>query len=700
MERVFGFEILPAPFVVAHLQLGIFLQKHGTVFSEEHHERAAVYLTNSLTGWKPPEGVKEKLLFPEMEQERDAADRIKQSVPILVVLGNPPYNGFAGLPADEEAGLVEPYRTTKKAPKPQGQGLNDLYVRFFRVAERCITERGVSHGVVCYISNYSWLDGLSHTGMRERFLEEFDDIWIDSLNGDKYKTGKTTPDGRPDPSVFSTPQNREGIQVGTAIALLSRKPQHRKGSTIRFRDFWGEKKREDVLASLDEKRRGEKVKPLVDLGLPFRSLTIDDEYTTWPLLEHLFPQSYPGVKTSRDEDLVAYSHNELEERIGAYFDPQISHSQLEHVCPRLVKDASRFDASETRKTLLRQGISIGQFVKYDYRPFDRRWLYWVPETKLLDEKRPELFELVVPGNYFLFTTGRTRKDQIEPATMSSVLTDLNLMDSGARAFPLLNRISNEDLFQEPTEDGLAPNLSTSANRYLDELGVLTDSLFFHVLAVLHSDEYRTNNFAGLKSDWPRVPLPAGRDRLVASAELGRRIAALLDPEARVDGVTAGAIAPELRALGVPTKVGGGNFTDDDYAVTANWGYAGQNGVTMPAKGKVVSRKLDDEERSSLGPAVEVLGDDTCDIYLNDSAYWKNVPLPVWRYSLGGYQVLKKWLSYRELELLGRPLSVDEVAYIRDVVRRIASLLLLGPELDANYAAAKASTWPWPSPEPT
>ena len=124
---------------------------------------------------------------------------------------------------DEERGLDRGLPDdASKAPAPQGQGLNDLYVRFFRMAERRIVEK-TGRGIVCFISNYSWLDGLSFTGMRERYLEVFDKIWIDCLNGDKYKTGKLTPDGKPDPSVFSTEHNREGIQVGTAIALLARK---------------------------------------------------------------------------------------------------------------------------------------------------------------------------------------------------------------------------------------------------------------------------------------------------------------------------------------------------------------------------------------------------------------------------------------------------------------------------------------------
>ena len=159
------------------------------------------------------------LPFPELEEERDRAEQVKQDTPILVILGNPPYNGFAGMAVDEERELSTAYRTTRRVRKPEGQGLNDLYVRFFRMAERRIAEK-TGQGIVCFISNYSWLDGLSFTGMRERFLQAFDAVRIDNLNGDKYRTGKTTPDGSPDPSIFSTPEDPVGIQVGTAITTL------------------------------------------------------------------------------------------------------------------------------------------------------------------------------------------------------------------------------------------------------------------------------------------------------------------------------------------------------------------------------------------------------------------------------------------------------------------------------------------------
>ena len=192
-ERVFGFEIMPAPFVVAHLQVGLTMQDLDAPLAEDGEERAGIFLTNALTGWEPH--AQKPLPFPELEEERDRAERVKQDAPILVILGNPPYNGFPGCcGGDEERALTDAYRESRKVRRPEGRGLNDLYVRFFRMAERRIAEK-TGKGVVCFISNYSWLDGLSFTGMRERYLNCIDAVHIDNLNGDKYRTGKVAPDG-------------------------------------------------------------------------------------------------------------------------------------------------------------------------------------------------------------------------------------------------------------------------------------------------------------------------------------------------------------------------------------------------------------------------------------------------------------------------------------------------------------------------
>jgi len=239
-ERLFGFEILPAPFVVAHMQMDLTLRALDAALPD-NGARPGVHLTNALTGWEPRTD-KPDFAFPELEEERIRAEGVKQNKPILVVLGNPPYNSFAGMAMGEERELSTAYRSVQRVRRPDGQGLNDLYVRFFRMAERRIVEQ-TGRGVVCFISNYSWLDGLSFTGMRERYLDVFDAIRIDCLNGDKYKTGKRTPEGEPDPSVFSTERNREGIQVGTAISLLVRKGGKRSSAAVGFRHLWGRDKR-------------------------------------------------------------------------------------------------------------------------------------------------------------------------------------------------------------------------------------------------------------------------------------------------------------------------------------------------------------------------------------------------------------------------------------------------------------------------
>lgn len=136
----------------------------------------------------------------------------------------------------------------------------------------------------------------------------------------------------------------------------------------------------------------------------------------------------------------------------------------------------------------------------------------------------------------------------------------------------------------------------------------------------------------------------------------------------------------------------------DLDVTAGWGHGGKGGVTMPGRGMIIERDYSKEELLAIhegGPeTLQQLGERTCDIYLNDTACWKNVPLKVWKYTIGGYQVMKKWLSYRERVLLGRGLTTDEAREVTNMTRRIAAILLLEPDIDENYRAAKESTFKW------
>ena len=367
IERVFGFEIMPAPFVIAHLQVGLAMQGLDASLAEDGTERAGVFLTNALTGWEPR--TTKPLPFPELEEERDRAERVKQDTPVLVILGNPPYNGFAGMAVDEERELSEAYRSTKRVRRPEGQGLNDLYVRFFRMAERRIAEK-TGQGVVCFISNYSWLDGLSFTGMRERYLEAYDAVRIDCLNGDKYKTGKVAPDGSPDPSIFSTEGDPVGIQVGTAIATLVRKAEHTPADTVEFRHLWGQSKPVNLTATAEAEPDAlyEGIEPVLPLGLPFVRTAVSADWFDWPTLPDLFPVSFPGVQTKRDSFLIDVDFGRLKERVAEYFDSDLSHEEIARRYPISMKSSSGFvvrDARIVRNALLsRGGPNEGGFVRF------------------------------------------------------------------------------------------------------------------------------------------------------------------------------------------------------------------------------------------------------------------------------------------------------------------------------------------------
>ena len=681
-ERVFGFEIMPAPFVVAHLQVGLTMQALDAVLADDGQERAQVFLTNALTGWEPHPT--KPLPFPELEEERDRAERVKQETPILVILGNPPYNGFAGMAVDEERELSEAYRMTKRVRRPEGQGLNDLYVRFFRMAERRIAKTG--QGVVCFISNYSWLDGLSFTGMRERYLEEFDAIRIDCLNGDKYKTGKVAPDGSPDPSIFSTEGDPVGIQVGTAIATLVRKVDHGPVEKIGFRHLWGQAKREELIET-EEAEPGklyESVKPVLPLGLPFVRTAVSESWFDWPTLTDLFPVRFHGVLTNRDAFLVDVDLERLKTRVADYFNTKLSHDEMARRYPSAMKSKAQFDAGSGRSALLARGGPIDAgFTRLAYRPFDNRWLYWEADSGLLDRPRSDYWPHVFEGNMWLSAAQHLRKGTEEPqACFTKRIGSHHLIERGSNMFSAYLR--DDGLGISGSEIQRRPNLSGAAQRYLHRLGADVEDLFHHVLATLHDPAYREANAGALRMEWPRIPLPGWPDgeadgaaeTLASSAARGRELARLLDPEAPVPGVTQGTLRPEIAALAVPATTDSRNMTGDDFALTAGWGHYGTGDAVMPGQGRIVEREYTQDECAALGDAIPALGEKTLDVYLNDRAFWRNIPAAIWDYKLGGYQVLKKWLSYRESDVLGRALTPEEVLYFAEMTRRVGGMLLV------------------------
>lgn len=753
LTRVFGFEILPAPFVIAHLQLGVLLQQMGLPLAIEKSERVGVYLTNALTGWEPPSGVKATkpfVQFPELQDEKDAAERVKREHRILVVLGNPPYNAFAGVSPREEQGLVEVYKgayfTERKGRKGQppkrvrhyrlsdppskgGWGikkfnLDDLYVRFFRLAERRIAEM-TGQGVVSFISNFSYLGDPSFVVMRQRFLSEFDKLWLDCMNGDSRETGKLTPEGRPDPSVFSTEYNREGIRVGTAVCVLVRRPDRGKRSVVRFRHFWGAAKRAELLESLRRKRFDAAytlARPKAENRFSFRPENVAAHYMRWPRMTELCEVAPSnGLMEKRGGALVDIDRDKLAARMRDYFDAGLPWDEYKARHKGLTKNAARFRANDARKKACKtEGFDERRLRRYAVRPFDTRWCYYTPVRPVWNEPRPTLWQQCFRGNAFIMSrpTGVASPEGV-PFSFTRCPGDNDYQRGHSYYFPLRVRDAQASARGENhLFDNGEPhaNLSSRARAYLATLCFkdpdadtkLAALIWLHALAIGYSPAYLTENADGIRRDWPRIPLPADRQQLDASVALGEQVAALLDTEADVPSITRGKLAPAIKTFGVVTKVGGGAADPNtrDFAVTAGWGHAGKGGVTMPAKGRLVVRAFTEDERRAIeaeaaerglpaAEALRLLGGKTCDVCLNDAVYWRNVPLAVWEYHIGGYQVLKKWLSYREEELLGRPLTPEEAREFTGTVRRLTAIILLQPALDENYARVKAGTYAWP-----
>ena len=557
-DRVFGFEILPAPFVISHLQLGLLLQRHGAPLTTKggKRERVAVYLTNSLTGWEPPDPTKAKLPYPEFEEEKEEADHVKRDRKILVVLGNPPYNGFAGTSPEEEQGLVEPYKEGLSARWGiKKYNLDDLYIRFFRLAERRIAEN-TGRGVISFISNFSYLGDPSFVVMRRRFLSEFNEFWLDCLNGDSRETGKLTPDGTPDPSIFSTETNREGIRVGTAICLMVRTGTAAGSPTVRYRDLWGTSKRSELLESLALQNFDEAyglAEPSSNNRFSLRPSVTTTEYDLWPQPTQFCQESpISGLQEMRKGTLMDLDKNSLAKRMESYLNAKVPWPSVLNEGHGLTLNGGRFMAESAREKILKvETYAEGHIVRYALYPMDSRWAYHSNARPLWNEPRPDLAAQAWSGNSFFITRMfAERPHENAPLLITSTLPDYHLLRPNAVAIPFFIRRTQKHqdkqsaLFASvhPQQATVVANISELARAYLSTLGwknpdgdrAKSSAIWRHSLAIGYSPTYLNENSDGIKRDWPRIPLPNSAALLEASAKLGERVAALLNPEIPVD----------------------------------------------------------------------------------------------------------------------------------------------------------------------
>nr|MDQ3081554.1 N-6 DNA methylase [Gemmatimonadota bacterium] len=515
-DRVIGFEILTAPFAIAQLQLYLLLEQLGA--KPDPKRRLAVFLTNALSGWHEHGDV--KLNFPEMREEFDASQQVKRDTRIIVILGNPPYDRFTGAAQAEEAELVAHYKgidlveqmTKDGAVKRDGFGrplmkqrgssrlyeefgvrkqlLDDLYIRFIRLAEERIG-LAADYGVVSYISNSSYLTGRSHPLMRRSLLSSFDAVWVDNLNGDKYRTGKMIPKGLPgagtrDDSAFTTEMDPRGIQPGTAILTWVKRigsATPPDATKVRYRDFWGPAawKRQALIASLPSGTAitPEAAPPYIDIQPTAEGRwrlsprVIEGGFEAWPALDELFPMTVQGVNHNRgvEGSVIDSDADVLTKRVSDYIQtPTFAAASTAYpqLAPPKKSDGKNaivgYDPEVVWSDLRKLGFDPKRLQPFLTFPLDQRTIYYETRTKLLNRARPE-YESNLAANEFLLTVPEPRKETETRPLFATTLANLHVHERGSVVFP--REIVSDDLLAQ--RDG---NIAEPAWRVLrDHFGL-------------------------------------------------------------------------------------------------------------------------------------------------------------------------------------------------------------------------------------
>ncbi len=698
-SRIFGFEVLTAPFAIAQLQLYIMLSDLRAPPPNE--QRLGVFLTNALTGWNDRRQL--KLNFPELQQEYEAAQAVKQDAEIVVIVGNPPYDRHASVKIDEEAGLVDYYKGVTYSEKRRRDGskelvadkasllfrhwgvkkqlLNDLYVRFYRLAEREIGEER-DFGLVSLITNSSWLTGRSHPIMRQSLLQNFHEVWIDNMNGDKYRTGKIIPKGLPnaglaDQSVFTTESDARGIQTGVAIATLLKRGAREKRpeeTRVHYRDFWGKAstKRVELLSQNNS--------PAYSLLRPNKQnrwrLTPHTEvagYEAWPSIEEIFPKRIQGINPNRGiaGSIIDTSKTELATRISQYFAAD-SFERAASLCPTLAMPRANYKPEKTWENLKRAGFDNEKLKPYLLFPFDQRWIYYEDRHNLLNRPREEM-GLHLKSECFLVAVPEPRKASEARPLFSKTLLDLHVHDRGSVAIPAI--LSELALDSGPIAN-LSPDVWSNLRSHWDLRGGIESSdartcaqkLIYICLAVMNAPSYREEHASSLNADWARIPIPCEIDAANCVAEVGAQVASLMDCSNDATVVLREVLGIDrISRIAIPTHVAGLPIAAKDLEVTVSYFGA--------STGRF--EKQNDKEGK---------------LWINDKVYLANVPTVAWETEFGGYQTVRKWLGYRHLPRnANNPMTLAEQRSLRDIILRLTAISALEPQLDELYSRISSAS---------
>jgi len=643
LGRIFGFELLMAPYVVSHLKLGLLFNELGAPL-EGQNERLQVYLTNSLE-----EGVTraEHLagLGHYIAEESSDAAYVKKNQDIMVVMGNPPYSATSSNTGEWITDLVkDSYYPKDEIREHNPKLLLDDYIKFICFGEWKINLTG--HGILTLITNHGYLTGPIFRAMRQHLMTSFDEIYLLNLHGNS-KIKETVPHGGKDENVFD-------IQQGVAILIAIKNKKTKQildSSKIRFSDVWGTRK--DKYEYLMETSINKIDWKLLQPDYPFflfepLSTHLLSEYVLGWKVPQIFLDNSTGIKTHRDHFAIDFDKNILESRIREFRSSECSDDEIRKKYRLL--DTRDWKLHENREKLARINNWKYPFKSIQYRSFDYRWVYY--SDAIVELPREEIMKHLESENYALLAMRRIRTQPYNHFFVAENIVgkDVLSIEDACYVFPLYFYTTPEDtagtLFAQ-SETTRRPNLSPEFVKDLSEkLGLVfiqdgkgdgkttfgPEDVFNYAYAVFHSPTYRARYAEFLKIDFPRLPLTADPALFFALAEKGGELVGL---HLLKD--------PRLENFITSYQVAGSNKVE-------KVSFATDPATGQPGIGRV---------------------------YINPTQYFGGVPAEVWNFKIGGYQVCDKWLKDRK----GRALTGQDISHYQRVVVALRETIRLMGEID-------------------
>lgn len=651
LPRLYGYELMMAPYAIAHMKIGLKLYETGYRFASD--QRANIYLTNALEEPSQLAQGSAASLFEALGHESQAVNDVKRSVYFTVAIGNPPYSGHSANASKNVDGslnfignLLQDYYKLDGMPLGESntKWLQDDYVKFIRFTQSRITQSGL--GISSMITNHGYLDNPTFRGMRRALMQNFDNIYALDVHGNTKKRD-VAPDGSKDENVFD-------IQQGVAIHFFVKQAGSNSAKKISHADLYG--LRDYKYEWLQSHRQQfaadnwDEINPIASFYFFIhQSLDLRDEYNKGWSLADIFKVYSLGIITKRDFLVTDTDSNALLKRIKEFADKSVSNAETAKLFNLSMKDNDKWDLVRARKHLQTNGVNKADIRKILYRPFDMRYVYYDSElvarlnTKVMSHLDKPNFALIVGRQ-----GGATGSEIWDVAFATNQLVDQNVFRrGGGTVFPLYlyednafglfatssskaktpERTSNvNNAFLQEVEKGLKAKYTTEplGNRK-DTFGLV--ELFYYIYATLFSNSYRTRYAEFLSLDFPKIPIPKDFRLFNTLADFGQQLYKIHTLE----------VTELSKEIGIKSTTGS-NMVDSGYP-------------TYSAE--------------------------TQSVFINDSQEFKGISQEVWEFEFGGYQVCYKWLKDRQKTKL----SENELEIYKAIIWSISKTCTLMNEVD-------------------